>query len=110
MIDIHSLPKVLADLLAAQSKFDSDDFVKNFTGDAVVHDEGGVYRGQKEIKQWNEATNRKYQTRMEPIAFEDNKDESTLTIRMSGTFPGSPVSARFHFVIKDNKITSLRID
>ena len=110
MKDLKLLPKVLADFLSAQDKFDSDAFVKTFADNALVHDEGGEYRGSAEIKQWNEMTNQKYRTRMEPIAFEDSKDESILTIRMSGTFPGSPVEAKFHFVIKGGKIVSLRIE
>ena len=110
MIDTKKLPGVLGELLAAQKNFDSGAFVKTFAENASVHDEGGDYHGTAAIKLWNEETNKKYQTRMEPIAFNDSKGESVLTIRMSGTFPGSPVEAKFHFVISDGKIISLRID
>ena len=40
MINKNKLPKVLADLLSAQEKFDSESFVKTFADNAVVHDEG----------------------------------------------------------------------
>ena len=110
IFDNNKLPKVLADFLAAQKEFNSDAFVKAFAGDATVHDEGGDYLGTAEIKLWNETTNAKYHTRMEAIAFEENNGENILTILMSGTFPGSPLEAKFHFIIKNEKIESLRID
>jgi hypothetical protein len=109
MINPHSLPPPLADFLAAQNNFDTVAFVKTFAPDATVHDEGGDYRGIAAIKRWNETTNEKYKTKMEPIAFEEKNDESILTILMSGTFPGSPLPAKFHFVLKEGKIVSLRI-
>lgn len=109
MIDTNKLPKVLAEFLSAQEKFDSTNFAKTFAANALVHDEGGKFRGTEEIKKWNEETNRKYQTVMEPLAFDESGKESILTIRMSGTFPGSPVIAKFYFVIKNNSIISLRI-
>ena len=33
------LPKIIADLLATQDKFDSKAFAESFSDDAVVHDE-----------------------------------------------------------------------
>lgn len=109
MIDTNTLPKPLADFIAAQNEFDIDAFVKTFADNATVHDEGGDYRGRVEIRRWNETTNAKYKTKMEPIAFVQGSGESILTIMMSGTFPGSPLSAKFHFVLKEGKIASLRI-
>jgi hypothetical protein len=41
------LPKTIADLIAAQDKYDSKAFADNFSDDAVVYDEGKVHHGQK---------------------------------------------------------------
>jgi hypothetical protein len=62
------LPKVIADLIAAQDKYDSQAFAENFSDDAIVHDEGKTYYGKTEIRKWNEMTNSKYKTNYEPIA------------------------------------------
>src|SRR5260221_12885192 len=103
------LPKVIADLIAAQDKYDSKAFAKKFSDDAIVHDEGKTYHGKTEIQQWNEMTNAKYKTKYEPIEVITKADKITLTAKISGTFPGSPVIIKYHFETKHGKITSLRI-
>ena len=110
MIDPNTLPKPLADFVAAQNEFKTAAFLKIFADNASVHDEGGEYHGTVEIKEWFETTKNKYNTHMDPIAYEGNPNESILTIKMSGTFPGSPLSVKFYFSIKDAKIISLRIE
>ena len=69
--------------------------------------EGKDYRGLPQIKQWNEATNAKYHTQMEAIELTANGQETILTVLMSGTFDGSPLPAKFCFIISDDKIKSL---
>lgn len=100
---------VIADLIAAQDKYDSKAFAENFTDDAVVQDEGKTYHGKTEIRQWNEMTNAKYKTKIEPVEVTISDDKMILTAKISGTFPGSPAMIKYHFEMKDNKITSLHI-
>ena len=100
---------VIADLIAAQDKYDSKAFAENFTDDAVVQDEGKTYHGKTEIRQWNEMTNAKYKTKIEPVEVTNSDDKMILTAKISGTFPGSPAMIKYHFEMKDNKITSLHI-
>ncbi|SRR5258707_12713130 len=107
MLNYKELPPVLAEFLEAQNKFDAEAFVRNFAADATVHDEGKDYRGLPQIKQWNEATNAKYHTQMEAIELTANGQETILTVLMSGTFDGSPLPAKFCFIISDHKIKSL---
>jgi ketosteroid isomerase-like protein len=104
-----NLPKVIADLLAAQGKYDSAAFAENFSDDAIVHDEGKTYHGKKEIRQWNEMTNAKYKTKYEPLEVSVNADSITLVAKISGTFDGSPATIKYHFETKQGKITSLKI-
>ncbi len=106
MLNIKELPPVLVELLAAQNSFDTEAFVQTFAADAVVHDEGKDYYGPQQIKQWNEATNAKYHTHMEPVELAADGQEIILTILMSGTFDGSPLPARYHFKISNDKIIS----
>ena len=104
-----NLPKVIADLIAAQGKYDSNAFAENFSDDAIVYDEGKTYRGKKEIKQWNEMTNSKYRTKYEPLEISIKGDTITMLAKISGTFPGSPAIIKYQFETKEGKITSLHI-
>ena len=103
------LPKVIADLIAAQDKYDSKAFAETFSDAATVHDEGKTYHGKTEIRQWNEMTNAKYQTKYEPLEVTTNGDKVTLTAKISGTFPGSPAIIKYYFEIGNGKIISLQI-
>ena len=103
------LPKVIAGLIAAQDKYDSKAFTENFSDDAIVHDEGKTYHGKTEIRQWNEMTNAKYKTKYKPLEVTTEGDKITLTVKISGTFPGSPVKVTYCFIIEDGRIESLRI-
>jgi hypothetical protein len=103
------LPKVIADLIAAQDKYDSSAFSETFSPDAIVHDEGKTYQGRAEIKKWNEMTNAKYKTKYEPLEIENEGDKIKLTARVSGTFDGSPAIIEYYFETKDRKIRSLKI-
>jgi len=104
-----TLPKVLADLIAAQDKYDSKAFAENFSDEAIVHDEGKTYHGKTEIRQWNEMTNAKYRTKYEPLEVTTEGDKIILTAKISGTFPGSPAIIKYHFETHNGKITSLHI-
>ena len=103
------LPQIIADLLTAQEKYDADSFSECFSNDAVVFDEGKIYRGKKEIRKWNEMTNAKYKTKYEPLEISNTDDGIILTAKISGTFDGSPATIKYHFEIKNSQITSLRI-
>ena len=103
------LPSIIADLLTAQEKYDSNAFSECFSDDAVVFDEGKTYRGKKEVRQWNEMTNTKYKTKYEPLEVTTKGDKITLKAKISGTFPGSPAIIKYHFETKNSKIISLQI-
>ena len=103
------LPSIIADLLTAQEKYDSNAFSECFSDDAVVFDEGKTYRGKKEVRQWNEMTNTRYKTKYEPLEVTTKGDKITLKAKISGTFPGSPAIIEYHFETKNSKITSLQI-
>ena len=103
------LPSIIADLLTAQEKYDSNAFSECFSDDAVVFDEGKTYRGKKEVRQWNEMTNAKYKTKYEPLEISNSGGDIILTAKVSGTFDGSPARINYHFKIRQGKIISLGI-
>lgn len=80
-----------------------------FTEDAVVKDEGHTYQGRAAIKQWKADASAKYQYTSEPFACERGDGKVTVTSRLTGNFPGSPVDLRFIFGIEGGKIASLEI-
>ncbi len=80
MRSIVKLPAVLVALITAQNEHNSQAFAEVFTNDALVHDEGKDYSGKAAIKTWNEDTNKKYNTRLEPEAMREKGAEIILTV------------------------------
>ncbi|UUF13103.1 MULTISPECIES: nuclear transport factor 2 family protein [Flavobacterium] len=103
-----NLPKVIADLVAAQNNFDSAAYTKCFSENAVVHDEGKTHNGRKEIEDWIADSNDRYQATIKPVGYEENATESILKAETSGNFPGSPIVLNYHLVIADGLIRSLK--
>lgn len=103
-----NLPKVIADLAAAQNNFDSAAYTACFSENAVVHDEGKTHNGRKEIEDWIADSNERYKATIKPVSFEENETESILKAETSGNFPGSPIILAYHMVITDGLIQSLK--
>jgi hypothetical protein len=90
-------------------KGDSEAVAQCFADNAVVMDEGHSYHGRAAIKQWRAEASTKYQYTSEPLACEQKDGKFVVTSRLTGNFPGSPVSLRFFFGLKGDKIASLEI-
>jgi len=103
------LPIILQEFLKAQEFFDSIAFANCFSEHASVFDEGKIYTGKEEIKQWNEKSNNEYQTLFEVMDFSVKDNMKILKINISGSFEGSPVVLNFHFRIENNLINTLAI-
>jgi hypothetical protein len=80
-----------------------------FTDDAVVKDEGHVYRSRVAIRQWKADVSTRYQYVSEPLACEQKDGKVVVTCRLTGNFPGSPLNLRFFFGLEGDKIASLEI-
>jgi hypothetical protein len=80
-----------------------------FVPDARVYDEGQTYEGPAAIKDWMAATKKKYGHTIAPLEFAERGGQSVLKARLTGNFPGSPVSVNFSFVLADERIRSLEI-
>ncbi|MDR7128028.1 hypothetical protein J2X69_000356 [Algoriphagus sp. 4150] len=104
---MNHLPKVVADLIAAQNNFDSIAYSHCFAETAIVFDEGKTHKGRKEIKDWIEEANNTYKTLMQPIEY--LADNQTLKAEISGSFPGSPLVLTYQFDIKGEEIHTLKI-
>ena len=103
------LPQLVAQFVKTQNTYDSKSYTECFTETAIVHDEGKTHTGKEEIRAWIEEANKKYQSSMEPLKYEESGSNGTLTAEVSGTFPGSPVVLQFHLGLKDDLIDSLKV-
>jgi uncharacterized protein (TIGR02246 family) len=103
------LPDVISTYIEASNSRDAERFGTLFRKDAVVHDEGQEHHGVAAIKQWLASTARKYAFTLTPVRLSGKENEVVLTAKMTGDFPGSPISARFHFVLDQGQIAKLEI-
>jgi len=74
-----------------------------------VKDEGHTYTGFVAIKQWKAESAAKYTYTSEPFALERRDGLVTVTSRLIGNFPGSPVDLRFFFRLERGRIAFLEI-
>lgn len=104
-----NLPNVLTDLIKAQNEFDAVAYANLFSETAEVFDEGKTHKGRFEIERWIDHSNKNYQSVMRPLEYTENGITSILTAECSGTFPGSPITLKFHFDIVDGQIQHLKV-
>jgi len=105
-----SLPKPIRSYFHANAQFDLDGMLNPFSGDAVVHDEKQTYRGTDEIRAWIERAT--IQNKAIAIAEAISTDDRAhhVTAKVSGDFPGSPISMTFHFRLEEERVAELEID
>ena len=104
------LPEIIQKYVEASNQHDVESVLACFSDDAVVHDEGETLRGKKAIEGWIVKTIEKYKFQLKPLSVKDEQPQIATAIEVSGTFPGSPVTLDYHFVIEKDKILSLTID
>jgi hypothetical protein len=80
-----------------------------FAADAIVRDEGQTYEGVAAIRNWMTATKKKYGHTVVPLQLAERGGQSVLKARLTGNFPGSPITVNFSFVLAGGKICSLEI-
>jgi hypothetical protein len=104
-----SLPEPIANYFAADMAGDSSALARCFTADGTVRDEGGTYTNVAAIQQWNTQAKATYHYTVEPLSVNALNGEIVVTARLSGNFPGSPITVQYAFRIAGNKIHSLEI-
>jgi hypothetical protein len=81
-----------------------------FAADAVVRDENATRHGRIEIRRWATETIQKYKFQFKPLSADERDAETILSVEVSGSFPGSPITLDYRFTIANDKIKSLLID
>jgi hypothetical protein len=101
------LPNIISELVKTQNEFDSAAYANCFAEDAQVFDEGKTHNGKAEIEKWIDKSNTDYKATMEPVDYDEKED--ILSAKIAGSFPGSPLTLKFHFKIADGKIQNLKV-
>jgi len=104
------LPPIIQKYVAVSNQHDVKSILACFSDDAVVRDEGKEFRGKEMIEGWIVKTIEKYKFQFKPISTKDDNAGVVVTVEVSGTFDGSPVTLDYHFTIERDRIGSLAID
>ena len=105
-----SLTPIIQSYIDASNAHDVNSILDCFADDAVVRDENATRRGKIDIERWANGTIDKYKFHFRPLSAEHRADETVVSIEVSGSFPGSPVTLDYHFTVANEKISSLIID
>ena len=105
-----NLPFTIRSYIDASNAQDVNSILVCFNEDAVVRDENATHRGKIDIERWITTTIEKYKFKFKPLSSQQRDNETVVSVEVSGTFPGSPISLDYHFTIANDKIASLTID
>ena len=103
------LPKPIEIYMSSENDRDTEALGACFSPNAPVKDEGRTMTGLKAIAAWRHETLLKYQHTTEPVAAFERDGKTVVTSKLSGNFPGSPVTLEFVFKLQGDKIVSLEI-
>ena len=104
---IH-LPPPIAAYFAADTSH-ANAVARCFSESAVVIDERREHRGRPAITRWRAEATAKYHYTSEPLAVDVSGPEATVTARVTGDFPGSPVELQYRFTLEGALIARLEI-
>jgi ketosteroid isomerase-like protein len=104
---IH-LPPPIAAYFAADTS-DANAVARCFSESAVVIDERREHRGRPAITRWRAEATARYHYTSEPLAVDVSGSEVTVTARVTGDFPGSPVELKYRFTLEGASIARLEI-
>ena len=95
--------------MSAENARDPDALATCFAPDGIVRDEGRTREGLEDIVAWRRETAEKYQHTFEPLAVVERDGKTIVATKVSGSFPGSPITLDFVFRLENGKIASLDI-
>ena len=97
------LPALIQTYIDASNAHNVESILACFTDDAVVRDENATCRGKMDIERWITTTIEKYKFQFKPLSSQQRDTETVVSVEVSGTFPGSPVSLDYHFTIVEQQ-------
>ncbi|NQD94637.1 nuclear transport factor 2 family protein [Pseudomonas sp. CrR25] len=103
------LPDVVQTYFEISNGGDASRLAACFGADATVIDENRTHRGIEAIEAWQRASRQAFTYRVEPLEASHEDGRLSVTARVVGNFPGSPVKLNHLFMFKDGQIRSLEI-
>ncbi|MEH6665692.1 MAG: nuclear transport factor 2 family protein [Brevundimonas sp.] len=103
------LPGPIAAYFSASNAANADAVAAVFAPESEVRDEGGTHRGRAAIAAWAGDTIGRYRMQAEPLTLDDAGERHTVTARVSGTFPGSPLVFTYRFDVASDAVQALEI-
>jgi ketosteroid isomerase-like protein len=103
-----NLPASVATYFAADTT-GAEGVAQCFTDGAVVIDERQEYRGRTAIARWAAEASAKFRYTVDQLGVDVSGDQTTVTGRVTGDFPGSPVDLQYRFTLEGDKIARLEI-
>jgi hypothetical protein len=104
-----SLPEPIANYFDADRAGDASALARCFSAAGVVRDEGGTFAGIAAIQQWHARAKEKYHHTVEPLSVSERDGEVVVIGKVTGDFPGSPITLQHVFRVAGQKIVSLEI-
>ena len=104
-----NLPPLIQSYISASNAHDVEAIVVCFADDAVVRDENATRHGKIEMRRWATETIEKYKFQFKPLSADERDAKTILSVEVSGSFPGSPITLDYYFTIANDKIQSLII-
>lgn len=107
-----TLPAPIARYFASKGGAEPEDTLACFTNDAVVSDigEDRTLNGKDEIRSWLAGTIAAYKLTSQVKSAEERDDGYTVSVVVSGDFPGSPYAFDYRFTLRADEIARLEID
>jgi ketosteroid isomerase-like protein len=103
------LSSTLESYFAATNRRDIDAMIAAFADDAIVKDEGQEHRGSAAIRAWIKETIENYDFNAKPTSVARSHEQTTVSVVLSGKFPGSPATITYWFKLDGQKIARLEI-
>lgn len=103
------LPEVVETYFDISNGGDASRLEACFSANATVTDEKRTHEGIEAIKSWKREARQTFTYQVEPIEVSHDEGTLTVTARVTGNFPGSPVMLDHTFTLEEGRIGSLEI-
>lgn len=103
------LPNCIAAYFEADSRNDIEALMATLSPEAIIEDERRRHAGLEAIHDWWIHAKRKTPHVNAPIEATTAGEVTQVRTRVSGDFPGSPVTLNFTFTVRNGAITRLEI-
>lgn len=103
------LPEAVNTYFAISNGDDPARLATCFHADATVIDEKRTHQGIEAIVAWQREARQAFSYSVDPVDASQRGERLSVTARVVGDFPGSPVLLKYLFALTDGQIRSLEI-